>query len=151
MSVITDFIDSTEKWFCQHTGILPIFALLSYWRMLLFCNFISSLNYECKLLDYMILAPGLDVVDNLEQLALKTSGPIKIYELKGSNINNAISPYREHRNILMERIQVLPLEHATDPVVLDQVLQNVSSGKQFYLAPKLTLEMYQNILFNGKY
>lgn len=130
-------------------------AKAARWRMVglswLLGVFLLQQLFSGDMYTAMTLAPGLDVIDNLEDLALKTSGPIRIYDLKGSNINNVVSPYREHRELLMQRIQVLPLEHATDPFVLEQVLQNVSSGKQFHLAPKLTLDMYRNILFDGKY
>lgn len=99
----------------------------------------------------MALLPGLDVIDNFDDLALKSEGPITAFDSIVSDINNYISPYREHREALVTRIQILPAEQGMNPALIEEILANVSGRIQYHLGPLQALNYYRDVLFKKKY
>lgn len=99
----------------------------------------------------MTLPPDLDVVNSFDDLALHTSGPITAFGSLGADVNKYVSPYREHREALTSRIQILPAEHTFNKTVIEDVLVNVSTGNHFHLNSKHILELYKDVFFDGMY
>lgn len=97
----------------------------------------------------MTLGPGHDVIDNFEDLALKTSGPITIFDAIGSKPENCFSRDHSYQKELMSRLRILPMEHLINHDLNEQLLFNVSSGNQYHIGTGNILDFYQNVLLDG--
>lgn len=99
----------------------------------------------------MTLPPDFDVIDNYVDLALRTSGQITAFDAEGTDINHYLSPYKEYREELTKRINILPVTEQLNRLVVKEVLENVSTGQQHHLDSRPMLEIYQNVYFEKFY
>lgn len=100
----------------------------------------------------MTLAPELDVVDSLTDLALKTTGPITAFaETDHFDVNKYFSPKQDFRKELSNRLKILDVEFAFNLDFAVEVIYNVTNREQHHLESKDMLEFYKNTLFTGRF
>lgn len=99
----------------------------------------------------MTLPPDLDVIDNFADLALRTAGSITVFDGEDADVKDYLSPYREHREELTNRITILPVAEQLNSFFIREVLENVSTSLQYHLDTSAILDIYQNVYFKGFY
>lgn len=97
----------------------------------------------------MTLAPELDVIDELEDLAQKSSDPITFFAEIDTDVNNYFSPNQTHRKELSKRLEILALDKMYSLDVAVELINNVTSGRQYHIGRGDLLEYYRKTLCDG--
>lgn len=99
----------------------------------------------------MALVPDLGTIDNFDDLALKSIGPINVFVSKKSDVDNYISSETKYKKDLTKRLKPMPLEGLLNLNIIEKLLINVSSGKKYHIGSRDLLDFYQKTLFNGRF
>lgn len=133
----------------------PVTTKKAVWRFVAICwsfgVFFLQNIFSGDMYTAMTLAPNLDAIDNFDDLALKSTGPITIFDTLGANANNYFSPKQSHRKELVNRIQILPGEQLLNLSFVDQLMASVSCFQQCHIGEKGMLDYYQNVAFGARY
>lgn len=98
----------------------------------------------------MTLPPELDVIDTFAELATKTCSEITFFHLEDTTGDAYLSPDVQHRDDLVRRLKVIPVQQTFVPNAIKEVLVNVSTGTQCHMGKLKTLIQYLES-FGGVY
>lgn len=137
-------------WFLANALIRcpKVTAFLAVWRFVgvtwLVGVFLLQQLFAGEMFKAMTLAPGLDVIDNFDDLALFTAGPISVFDTFGAGRDKFFSSGRQHRQLLTNRIKILFGSQMYKDDLVKELLTNITRGSQFHLGVLYQLEQYRD-------
>lgn len=99
----------------------------------------------------MTLSSDLDVIDTFEDLIQKTSGPITVFMDANTNANDYFSQNQTFRTELSKRLKIIALDKMFSLNVAVELIDNVTSGKQYHVGNGDLVDYYRNTLFDGRF